>query len=387
MRKTTSRLDSLPPYLFSAIDAARERARAQGIDVIDLGVGDPDQPTPRALVEMAARAISTPEHHRYPEGRGDLRLRRAAAGFLRRRHGVDLDADTEILVLIGSKEGIAHLPLALVGDGDNILVPDIGYPVYTQSAILAGAEPRLFKLEAERAFLPDPRELARLADRQTRLLWLNYPHNPTGAEAGAGLYEPLAALARAGGFVLANDAAYLEVSLDGHRPISLLEVVDHRRQPVIEFHSLSKMFNMTGWRLGFAAGNADCLARLTRVKESIDSGVFSALQEVAASALGKGADELLAEVMRPYSTRRKRITAALDKAGLTVFPAQATFYVWARVPAPEGSLDFCGRVLRDHGVVLTPGHGFGPGGEGWFRISLTAPDERIEEAALRLEAL
>jgi LL-diaminopimelate aminotransferase len=381
------RLDKLPPYLFARIDAARDKARAQGLDVVDLGVGDPDLPTPRVLVELAATAVGDPRTHRYPAGRGEAKLRRAAAGFLRRRHGLDLDPDDEILVLIGSKEGIAHLPLALVNEGDNVLVPDIGYPVYTQAAILAGAEPRSFRLAPDRAFLPDPAELARLADARTRLLWLNYPNNPTGAEAGAGLYLPIAQLAAERGCVLANDAAYLEVSLDGHRPVSLLEAVDHRRQPVIEFHSLSKMFNMTGWRLGFAAGNAEVLARLARVKESIDSGAFAALQEVAAHALGRVADGLLAEVMQPYAPRRRVIIDALRRAGLEVFPAQATFYVWARVPAGETSLAFCDRVLREHGVVLTPGVGFGSGGEGWFRISLTAPDERIAAAAARLESL
>ncbi|HOX26580.1 MAG TPA: aminotransferase class I/II-fold pyridoxal phosphate-dependent enzyme [Candidatus Krumholzibacteria bacterium] len=382
------RLDKLPPYLFAEIDAARDRAAAQGVDVVDLGVGDPDQPTPKALVDLAAAAVRLPEHHRYPPGRGDARLRRAIAGFLRRRHGVDADPESEILVLVGSKEGIAHLPLALVAEGDNVLVPDVGYPVYTEASILAGAEPRLFPLSVDRAFLPDPRVLGRLADARTRLLWLNYPNNPTGAEAGAGLYAPLAELAEARGFVLANDAAYLEVSLDGHRPVSLLEAVDHRRQRVIEFHSFSKMFNMTGWRLGFAVGNSGVVGQLARVKQSIDSGAFAALQEVAAAALAIGAaDRLLVDVMKPYAQRRRAIAAALAKAGLAVFPTQATFYVWARVPAGETSLGFCGRVLRDLGVVLTPGVGFGPGGEGWFRISLTAPDDRIAVAARRLEDL
>ncbi len=382
-----ARLDKLPPYLFSEIDAARDRARAQGVDVIDLGVGDPDRPTPKTLVDLAASAVRTPAYHRYPTGRGDARLLRAISGFLRRRHDVDADPDSEIIALVGSKEGIAHLPLALAAEGDNILVPDIGYPVYTQSAILTGAEARTFPLTVDRAFLPDPTVLAQLADAHTRLLWTNYPNNPTGAEAGAGLYEPLAELAADRGFVLANDAAYLEVSLDAHRPVSLLEAVDHRTNRVIEFHSLSKMFNMTGWRIGFAVGNADLIAKLARVKESIDSGVFSAVQEVATFALARVADDLLGEVMQPYSERRRIMTTALRNIGLEVFPTQATFYVWARVPEGETSMGFCGRVLRDHGVVLTPGVGFGAGGEGWFRISLTAADARIKEAAGRLEAL
>lgn len=381
-----ARLENLPPYLFSAIDAARDRAIAQGVDVVDLGVGDPDRPTPEALVELASVAVRTPAYHRYPAGRGDSQLRRAVAGFLRRRHGVDVDPDTEVVILLGSKEGIAHLPLSLVQEGDNVLVPDIGYPVYTQSAVLAGAEPRLFTLAAERAFLPDPGQLAALADQRTRLCWINYPNNPTGAEAGAGLYEPLGKLARERGFVLANDAAYLEVSLDEHRPVSLLEAVDHKKHRVVEFHSLSKMFNMTGWRVGFAVGSAEVLAGLARVKESIDSGVFTAIQEVATFALGRVADQLLEQVMAPYPERRRIIVEALLAAGLEVFPTQATFYVWARVPAGEDSLGFCSRVLRQQGVVVTPGTGFGPGGEGWFRVSLTAPDARLAIAAERLGA-
>ncbi len=381
------RLDALPPYLFSEIDAARDRVAAKGVDVVDLGVGDPDLPTPPALVDLMAEAVRNAAYHQYPSGRGDMRLRRAAAGFLRRRHGVDADPEDEILVLCGSKEGIAHLPLSLVTESDNVLVPDIGYPVYTQSAILAGAEPRTFTLAADRAFLPDPRALADLADGGTRLIWVNYPNNPTGAEAGEGLYAPLAELAAERRCVLANDAAYLEVSLDDHRPVSLLEAVDHRRNRVIEFHSLSKMFNMTGWRIGFAVGHPEVIGGLARVKETIDSGVFTAVQDVAAAALGRGAGELLGSVMAPYPERRRVVVGALAKAGLDVFSTQATFYVWARVPEGETSLGFCGRVLRDKGVVVTPGVGFGPGGEGWFRISLTASDERVAEAASRLEAL
>ncbi len=352
-----ARLEKLPPYLFSAIDAARDRAIAQGVDVVDLGVGDPDRPTPEALVEVAAAAVRNPAYHRYPSGKGDAQLRRAVAGFLRRRHGVDVDPDTEVLVLLGSKEGIAHLPLSLVQEGDNVLVPDIGYPVYTQSAILAGAEPRLFNLSIDRGFLPDPGQLADLADEHTRLCWINYPNNPTGAEAGAGVYQPLGKLARERGFVLANDAAYLEVSLDAHRPVSLLEALDHRQERIIEFHSLSKMFNMTGWRLGFAVGNADVIKGLARVKESIDSGAFTAVQQVATFALGRVADDLLAQVMACYPERRRLIVDALVGAGFEVFPTQATFYVWARVPAGETSLDFCARVLREQGVVVTPGRG------------------------------
>jgi LL-diaminopimelate aminotransferase len=220
-----------------------------------------------------------------------------------------------------------------------------------------------------------------------RLLWLNYPNNPTGAEAGTGLLKPLVDLAGRRGWVLANDAAYVEMSLDGHLPVSLLEAVDHRRQRVIEFHSLSKTFNMTGWRIGFAVGHPDVVGSLARAKLTIDSGPFGAIQEVATFALGEVCEELLAESLRPYPRRRKVIVDALLQAGFEVFATAATFYVWARVPAPETSLAFCARLLKATGVVATPGVGFGAGGEGWFRLSLTAPDSRIDAAAARLRGL
>jgi len=382
------RLGKLPPYLFAEIDAARDRARARGVDVIDLGVGDPDRPTPKVLQDVAATAVRNPEWHRYPPGNGSRRLREAVARRLRRRHGVEVDPDREVLVLIGSKEGIAHLPLALATQGpDSVLVPDLGYPVYTQGAILAGCEPRPYHLGPDRAFLPDPGELAALADATSRLLWLCYPHNPTGAEAGAAIFAALAAALPQPDLVIANDAAYLEMTLDAHRSVSLLEAVDHQERRVVEFHSLSKTFNMTGWRLGYAVGHREVIAQLARVKQSIDSGVFGALQEVGAFALGEICGELIAGVVAPYPRRRATIAGALQQAGIEVFPAHATFYVWARVPEGEDSLGFCARVLERTGVVVTPGVGFGPGGEGWFRVSLTAPDARIDEAARRLQEL
>ncbi len=286
-----ARLDRLPPYLFAEIDAACARARAAGVDVIDLGVGDPDRPTPKALVEVAAIALKDPEHHRYPANSGSRRLREAIARYMRRRFGVEVDAEREVVALLGSKEGIAHLPLAVTDPGDAILVPDPGYPVYTQGAVLAGVTPIAFPLTADRAFLPDPAEIDARANDRVRLLWLNYPNNPTGAEAGAGLLRPFVDLAARRGWILANDAAYVEMSLDGHRPVSLLEAVDHRRQRVIEFHSLSKTFNMTGWRVGFAVGHPEVVGALARAKLTIDSGPFGAVQEVATFALGDVCEE------------------------------------------------------------------------------------------------
>ncbi|MFO7609068.1 MAG: aminotransferase class I/II-fold pyridoxal phosphate-dependent enzyme [Candidatus Krumholzibacteriia bacterium] len=377
------RLDRLPPYLFSAIDAAKAAARAAGRPVVDLGIGDPDRPTPPELVEVMRRALGEPAGHRYPAQRGDRRLRQVIAAWLAERHGVTADPDTEILALIGSKEGLGHLPLTCVQEGDNVLVPDLGYPVYGQATILAGGDPRPFALAAAGGFLPDLAELDRLADGRTRLAYLNYPNNPTGAVVAPGFWREAAALAAARGFVLVNDAAYLEVTLDGSRPASMLAEVDHRRCRVIELHSLSKMFNMTGWRVGFAVGHRDVVAALGRVKESIDSGVFTPVQQVAAHALGPAFASLQREVMAPYARRRAVMVEALEAAGFDVFPSGATFYVWARVPDGGASADFCRRVLAEIDVVATPGLGFGSGGEGWFRLSLTAADADVAEGARR----
>jgi LL-diaminopimelate aminotransferase len=378
------RLDKLPPYLFSAIDAAKREARDRGVQVVDLGVGDPDLPTPSALIRVHAEAAAYPGNHRYPAQRGDSALKQAIADWLVSRHGVQVDPATQILVLIGSKEGLGHLPLTCVAEGDNVLVPDLGYPVYGQATILAGGDPRLFALRAENGFLPDLDELAGAMDERTRLLYLNYPNNPTGAVAGAEFWGPLVELCRSRQVTLANDAAYLEVSLPGQKPISLLSVADPAVDRVIEFHSLSKMFNMTGWRIAFAVGHPEVIDDLARVKESIDSGVFTAVQQTAAHAMGPDFPALLDEVMAPYAGRREVVVNALNAAGFEVFPSAATFYVWARVPGNESSIDFCGRALAEIGVVLTPGLGFGPGGEGWFRISLTAADEDIAEGARRI---
>ena len=379
------RLEKLPPYLFSALDAAKAAARAAGVEVVDLGIGDPDRPTPAALLAVMCDAVQRPSNHRYPAQRGNALLKQAIAAWLQRRHGVVVDPVTEVLVLIGSKEGLGHLPLTCVQEGDNVLVPDLGYPVYGQATILAGGEPRLFALRAENGFRPDLAELERLADDRTRLIFLNYPNNPTGATADADFWRETLAFCARRGITLVNDAAYLEVTLDGSRPLSMLKVADHQSAPVIELHSLSKMFNMTGWRIAFAAGNREVVGRLGRVKDSMDSGVFTAVQETAAHALGDAFEELLGDALRVYPPRRQVMVEALERAGIEVFPTVATFYVWCRVPTSESSVDFCKRALAEIGVVITPGNGFGVGGEGWFRISLTAGETDIAEGARRLE--
>lgn len=378
------RLGKLPPYLFSELDAAKAQARAAGVSVVDLGVGDPDGSTPEELLAVMCAAVRDPANHCYPAQKGSARLREAVAKWLAARHGVRVDAQSQVLILVGSKEGLGHLPLSCVQEGDNTLVPDLGYPVYAQATVLAGGEPRAFALRAENGFLPDVDELTSLMDKRTRLLFLNYPNNPTGATAPAEFWPPILDLCRRHEVTLVNDAAYLEVTLDGHRPRSLLSVADPAQDAVIELHSCSKMFNMTGWRIAFAVGNAEVVGRLGRVKESMDSGVFTAIQETAAFALGEAFDGLLAQTLRVYPQRRQIVVTALEKAGFEVWDSAATFYVWSRVPSGQTAVDFCRRALAEIGVVITPGTGFGAGGEGWFRISLTASDADIDEGARRL---
>lgn len=378
------RLQKLPPYLFAALDAAKRRAREAGASVIDLGIGDPDRPTPAELIRVMTEAIADPTCHRYPAQRGDADLKRAIAGWLRRRHGVDVDPATQVLVLIGSKEGLAHLPITCVQEGDNTLVPDIGYPVYAQATILAGGTPRAFRLRAANGFLPDLDEVAALMDDRTRLLFLNYPNNPTGATADPAFWRRAADLCADRGVTLVNDAAYLEMSLDGQPQPCLLAAADPARERVIELHSLSKMFNMTGWRIAFAVGHPDLVEALGRVKDTMDSGVFTAIQRTAAYALGPDFDRLLAGVAEPYAARREKLVPTLTAAGYEVFPSRATFYVWCRIPGSEDAAAFCQRALAEIGVVVTPGTGFGSGGEGWFRISLTASEADLAEGARRL---
>ncbi|MBK8165999.1 MAG: aminotransferase class I/II-fold pyridoxal phosphate-dependent enzyme [bacterium] len=378
------RLQKLPPYLFAALDAAKRRARESGASVIDLGIGDPDRPTPAELIRVMTEAIADPACHRYPAQRGDADLKRAIAGWLRRRHGVEVDPSTQVLVLIGSKEGLAHLPVTCVQEGDNTLVPDIGYPVYAQATILAGGTPRTFRLRAANGFLPDLDEVAALMDDRTRLLFLNYPNNPTGATADQGFWRRAADLCARRGVTLVNDAAYLEMSLDGLPQPCLLGTADPARERVIELHSLSKMFNMTGWRVAFAVGHPELVEALGRVKDTMDSGVFTAIQRTAAYALGPDFDRLLAGVAEPYAARREKLVPRLAAAGYEVFPSRATFYVWCRIPGNEEAAAFCQRALSEIGVVVTPGTGFGSGGEGWFRLSLTASEVDLEEGARRL---
>jgi len=383
--KVASRLSLLPPYLFAELDRLKREVQQKGVDVISLGIGDPDLPTPSYIVEACQRAAELPLNHRYPDYQGLERFREAACGWYRSRFGVSLDPQREACALIGSKEGIANFPVAIVDPGDIVLIPDPGYPVYFSGCVFNGGQPYFLPLMKENGFLPDlgavPTEIARRA----KLMWLNYPNNPTAAIADHDFFERAVRFCLANNIILAHDIAYSEIAFDGYRAPSVLEI-DGARECTIEFHSLSKTYSMTGWRVGFAAGNAQLVGALGTVKTNVDSGVFQAVQEAAIVALTSG-DRHLREYCGIYQQRRDLMVEALHAIGLTCDPPRATFYIWARVPKDYTSASFTERVLRETGVVITPGSGFGKSGEGYVRFSLTVPNERLREAVERIKAL
>jgi LL-diaminopimelate aminotransferase len=379
--KRAERLDRLPPYLFVEMDRAKQELIGRGADVIDLGIGDPDLPTFPQIVDALREAAGDPSTHRYPCQRGHMPLRRAIAAWFRARYSVDLDPEKEILVLIGTKEGLGHLPMAVLDEGRTALVPDPGYPVYQAAAWLAGGNVAHVRLEPELGFRPDLERLPREALDEAQLLFLNYPNNPTGAAADQGLFQLALNLAQEHGFVVVNDAAYAEIVYDGPR-VSLMQS-GGAREAAVEFHSFSKTFSMTGWRIGFAVGNAEILEALSKVKDNIDSCVFTAIQRAAEAALSLP-EEQVSERLEVYRRRRDALVDGLADAGWRVPRPHATFYVWARVPGGEDSRSFASRVLSEAHVVVTPGVGFGPSGEGYVRMALTAPEDRICEAVDRI---
>jgi LL-diaminopimelate aminotransferase len=377
------RVQQLPPYLFAAISRMIEAKRAEGVDVISLGIGDPDLATPPYLIEVLKRAAETPANHRYPESEGLLAFREAVARWYAKRHQVTLDPRTEVVSLIGSKEGIAHLPLCLIEPGDVSLITDPGYPVYEVATMFAGGETLRVPLREEDGWLPRLDEIDEADAARARILWLNYPNNPTGAIADLGFFERAVEWARAHDVVIAHDLAYADVTYDGYVAPSILEV-DGAREVAIEFNSLSKTFNMTGWRVAMAAGNAELIDALTRVKSNMDSGLPQAIQEMAIAALDDPRDSISSH-NAIYQRRRDRVVAVLQELGLRVEPPKASLYVWARLPSDERSSgDYAARLVNETGVVVTPGASYGPAGEGYVRISLTVPDDRLEEALARL---
>jgi len=379
------RLQALPPYLFAELDRQKAALRAKGVDIIDLGVGDPDLPTPQRIVERMREAVLNPQNHRYPSYEGLRKYREAVSRWYKKRFGIELDPDHEVLALIGSKEGIAHIPLAFINPGAYSLVPSPGYPVYHAGTVFAGGKSFFMPLVEERGFLPDlggvPPEVADAAT----LLFINYPNNPTAAVADTEFFAEVVEFARSYRLIVCHDAAYSEISFDGYSPPSFLEV-DGAKAVGVEFHSLSKTYNMTGWRLGFAVGNREILAGLGRAKTNIDSGVFQAIQWAGIEALE--GDESDVEAMRAiYQGRRNVMVRGLHSIGLEVTPPRATFYLWVKVPPSHDSVSFASLVLNEAGVVVTPGSGFGAAGEGYVRLALTVPEARLEEAAQRLQSI
>ncbi len=379
------RIEKLPPYLFAEISRKIAEKRSQGVDVISFAIGDPDLPTPEHLIESLREASLDAANHRYPETVGLPELREAIARWYERRFGVSLDPQREVLPLIGSKEGIGHIALCFIDPGDVALVPDPGYPVYAVGTMFAGGEAYYLPLREENGFLPDLEAVPLEVLRKAKALWLNYPNNPTGAVADVAFFERAVAFARKHGLAVLHDGPYTEVAFDGYRPPSFLQA-DGAREVGIEFHSLSKSYNMTGWRIGMAVGNAEIINALMRVKSNLDSGIPQAIQRMAITALD-GPQDCIEEHNRVYQRRRDRLVAALRGLGLRVSPPKASLYVWARIPDGTTSTEYATRLLDEAGVVVTPGVGYGPRGEGYVRLSLTLPDERLEEGVRRLEAL
>ena len=382
--KTAQCLDHLPPYLFARIDAARDALRAQDIDVISLGIGDPDLPTPEFIVDAMAEAIRRPSNHRYPDYAGSLAYRSACADYMQDRFSVTLNPESEVLALIGSKEGIAHLHVAFVDPGDYVLAPSIGYPVYSGGATLVGGRTYFMPMRAETGFLADFDSVPDDIADQAKIMFLGYPNNPTGAIAPEEYFDRAIEFCQRHDLLLAHDNAYVDICFDGYRAPSILERPG-ARECCIEFFSLSKSYNMTGWRIGFACGNEKAIAALGTVKNNLDSGQFTAIQEAAMAALS-GPRDCIDEMCSIYQRRRDLVIDALAAIGIQCTPPKASIYVWAPVPAGESSESFATRVLNDAHVVVTPGSGYGPDGEGFIRISLTTPDEQLIEAIERIKA-
>ncbi|HEX3911027.1 MAG TPA: LL-diaminopimelate aminotransferase [Solirubrobacteraceae bacterium] len=385
--RPSKRLERIPPYAFAELERKIAEKRAAGVDVISLGIGDPDRPTPPLIVEAMQEAVTEAATHQYPSNRGRADFREAVRDFYARRFDVTLDPETEIIPAIGAKEAIFNLNLAFLDPGDYALASDPGYPVYTGGPWLAGAEPVLMALEPELGFAPDLGAIDEEVAQRARLMYINYPNNPTGALAPEGFFERVIEFARAYEILVVHDNAYSEIAFDGYKPPSFL-ATPGAKEVGIEVFSLSKGYNMTGWRCAVLVGNADALQTYWRLKTNIDSGLFEAVQLAGIAALSPEADVEVASMTELYRRRRDLVCDALRKIGVDVRPPHATIYVWAPIPAGyASSAAYAEHVLEEAAVVITPGSVYGPAGEGWFRISLTTPDERLAEAVQRLGAL
>jgi LL-diaminopimelate aminotransferase len=379
------RIEKLPPYLFAQISKKVAAKKAQGIDVVSFGIGDPDLPTPPHIIDALCEAARESANHRYPETEGLPDFREAVARWYEGRFGVSLDPAKEVLSLIGSKEGISHVALCFIDPGDIALVPDPAYPVYEIGTMFAGGESYKLPLVEERGFLPDLDAIPADVATRAKVLWLNYPNNPTGAVADIDFFERAVHFAKRYDIAICHDGPYSEVSYDEYVPVSFMQAKG-AMDVGIEFHSLSKSYNMTGWRIGMAVGNPRIIDALMRVKSNIDSGVAQAIQRMAIAALD-GPQDGIAEHNAIYQRRRDRVVDALRKLGLQVTPPKASLYVWAKVPAGMTSAQFAERLLDEAAVIVTPGNGYGAYGEGYVRLSLTLPDDRVDEGLRRIAAV
>ena len=380
--KKAKRINALPPYLFAEIDRRKREASARGVDLIDLGIGDPDIPTPAPIVEKLIECASKPANHRYPSSSGMPEFREAAAHWYQRRFNVPLDPGKEVVSLIGSKEGIGNMAVAFVDPGDIVLVASPCYPVYHIGTAFNGGKNYFLPLKKENQFLPDLDSIPVDVAKQAKLLWINYPNNPTAAVADRAFFQRVIDFANQNNVIVCHDAAYTEMGYDGYRPMSFLEL-EGAKQVGIEFHSLSKTFNMTGWRIGMAVGNADLVAGLAQAKSNLDSGIFQAVQEAGIEALKLG-DKIVEPSRRIYQERRDILVDGLRAVGLECEKPRATFYVWVTAPKGMSSAEFTTKLLDEAGVVTTPGNGFGAAGEGYVRFTVCVDKERLKEVAERI---
>ena len=382
--KFARRIEQLPPYLFVEISRKIAQKRAEGIDVVTFAIGDPDIPTPSHILDRLQEASQDPPNHRYPESEGLPELRRAVAQWYEERFGVNLDPDKEILPLIGAKEGIGHAALCFIDPGDVALVPDPGYPVYSVGTMFAGGECHWMPLVEENQWLPDLKAIPSEVADKAKALWLNYPNNPTGAIAGEDFFEEVVDFAKRHDVPVLHDAPYTEVAYDDYRPMSFLQAPG-AKDVGIEFHSLSKSYNMTGWRIGMAVGNAEMINALMRVKSNLDSGIPQAIQHAAIEAL-QGPQDCIQEHNRIYQRRRDKVVATLRQIGLEVSVPRASLYVWAKLPPGWKSGAFSALLIEEKAIVVTPGAGYGRYGEGYIRLSLTIADEQMEKGLERLRS-
>jgi len=381
--KIAQRIETIPPYLFAEIDKKKEEAIKRGVDIINLGIGDPDQPTPNNIIEKLRESVKDPKTHDYPPYAGTAEFRQAVSLWYKNRFGVDLDPDNEVMALIGSKEGIAHIFLAFIDPGDFSLIPDPGYPVYKTGTLFANGFPYIMPLLEENNFLPNLEKIDEEIAQRAKLMFINYPNNPTAAIAGKNFFEKVVKFAKKYDILVCHDFAYSEMTFDGYKANSFLEI-DGAKEVGIEFHSLSKTYNMTGWRLGFAVGNKEAISALSIIKTNVDSGVFKAIQEAGIQAL-TGPQDNIENMNKIYTGRRNVVINGLNKLGWNLKPTKATFYIWISTLNKMNSIEFSNLLLEKTGIIVTPGIGYGEYGEGYVRIALTVDEKRLEEAIERME--